>query len=88
MDQNQEIINQLTKLNKKLDTLIHPAKSAWRSFYLGIFRALGYLFGTAVVASIIIYILSQSGFGQNISNWIQSNQFSNYQISVPVPDQP
>jgi len=88
MEYEAEILGQLKELNKKLDKISHPVKGAWFSFKAGIFRALGYLFGTAVVASIIIYILSQSKIGQNIGTWIQSNQFSNYQISLPAPDQP
>lgn len=88
MNYEAEILEQLQKLNQKLDKLSHPIKGAWFSFKAGIFRALGYIFGTAVIATIIIYILSQSKIGQNIGNWIQSNQFSNYQISLPAPDQP
>ena len=85
---DQEILDQLKKLNAKLDKMTHPVKSAWSNFLSGIFRSLGYIFGTAVVAALIIYFVSQSKIGQNITNWIQSYQPSNYQISVPSLDQP
>jgi len=88
MQYESEILDQLKKINKNLDKLSHPIKGAWFSFKSGIFRALGYLFGTVVIASIVIYILSQSGIGQSINNWIQSNKIIDYQIVAPEPDQP
>jgi len=88
MDQNQELVEQIKKLNKKLDTFSHPWKNIWYNFSSGVFRSLGYLFGTVIVASIIVYILSQTQIGKSIGNWIQSNQFTNYQISAPGLDQP
>lgn len=88
-DCNSEILLELKKLNQKLDKFSSPVKGAWYNFKAGIFRALGYLFGTVVVASVIIYILSQSKIGQSINNWVQSIQSStNYQISLPESDQP
>ena len=87
MENNQEIISQLESLNQKVEKFLNPKKMMWHNFLYGIFRALGYLFGTVVIASIIIYLLSQSKIGQSIQTWIQSNQ-PTYQISVPVPGQP
>jgi ABC-type cobalt transport system substrate-binding protein len=83
MDQNEELIEQLKKLNKKLDVFSHPWKNAWYNFSSGIFRSLGYVFGTAIVASIIVYFLSQSQIGKSVSSWIKTNQPINYQISAP-----
>lgn len=85
---DQEILEQLKKLNTKLDKVTHPVKSAWYNFNSGVFRSLGYLFGTAVVTAIIIYIASQSKIGQDLTKWIESYQLSNYQISAPSLDQP
>lgn len=85
---NQEILQQLKKLNNQLDNITNPFKSAWHNFLSGIFRSLGYIFGTAVIATLIVFLFSQTKIGQNITNWFQSYQPSIYQISVPSPDQP
>jgi hypothetical protein len=87
MNKEEEILNQLQSLNQKFDKYLNPKKLVWQNFLFGLLRALGYLFGTAIIASLIIYILSQSKIGQSIKTWVETNQ-PTYQISVPSPDQP
>lgn len=89
MENTKEIINQLDLLNQKIDKYLNPKKMVWHNFLFGISRALGYLFGMIIIASLIAYILSKIKIGQYITDWIQDNQtLLNSQISVPVPDQP
>ena len=89
MENNQEIVNQLESLNQKVDKYLNPKKMMWQNFLFGIFRALGYLFGMIIVASLIAYLLSKIQIGQYITDWVKENQtILNSQISVPVPDRP
>jgi len=89
MENNQEIINQLESLNQKVEKILSPKKMIWHNFLFGISRALGYLFGMIIIASLIAFLLSKISIGQYITDWIQDNQaILNSQISVPVPDQP
>jgi hypothetical protein len=88
MGQDQEILQELKIINKKLDKFTHPIKGAWYNFSSGMFRSLGYIFGTAIITSLILYFLSKSNFGQSISKWFEFYQPTNYQLSVPSPGQP
>ncbi len=89
MENTKEIINQLDLLNQKVDKYLNPKKMIWNNFVFGISRALGYLFGMIIIASLIAYLLSKIGIGHYITDWIKDNQaILNSQISVPVPDQP
>ena len=81
----QEILQQLKKLNIRLDKMTHPLKSAWSNFLSGVFRSLGYIFGTAIITALILFIASQSTIGKNITNWFKSYQPTNFQISTPSP---
>lgn len=60
MDSKSKEVNQLnenlTKLNKNLDR----QNSLIRNFIISIFRGVGYFIGVTIVASIIVFILSQT----------------------------
>lgn len=86
LDPQQEILQQLKKLNYKLDKMTDPWKNAWSNFLYGVFRALGYIFGTAIIAASILYIASQLTIGKNIINWFETYQPTNIQISKPSSD--
>jgi ABC-type glycerol-3-phosphate transport system permease component len=91
MINDEKILDELKKINQNLEVQNSSFKRAGRAFSSGIFTALGYTFGTVVVAALIIYILSRLSFTKNL---IQSiNDFTqkyspSVQFSVPSPDQP
>jgi len=91
MIDDDKILEELKKINHNLEIQNSSFKRAGRAFSNGIFTALGYIFGTVVVAALIIYILSRLSFTKDI---IQSvNDFTqkyspSVQISQPLPDQP
>ena len=72
MDQNQEILLELQKINKKIDNYTDPFKVSWSNFLAGIFRSLGTLFGTLIIASALVYVFSQFNFTRSISKWIET----------------
>lgn len=92
---NQEIINELKKLNKKIDQITNnnrffvyntnPAKFGFFNFLGGTFHALGTIFGTVIVASVVVYLFSQFNITKSISNWIKTtlNQVDFTKISAP-----
>lgn len=92
---NKEIINELKKLNKKIDQISNnnrffvfnssPTKFGLFNFLGGTFHALGTIFGTVIVASVIVYLFSQFNITKSISNWIQStlNQVNFTKIAAP-----
>ena len=89
MDYQQEILNQLKEINQNLQKLPGLSKKVWENFLVGISKALGYLFGMIIVASLIAYLFSRFKVSQQINDWVKDNQqILNSRISVPVPDQP
>ena len=72
MDQNQEILLELQKINKKIDNYTDPFKVSWSNFLAGIFRSLGTLFGTLIIASALVYVFSQFNFTSSVSKWIET----------------
>ena len=71
MDQNQEILQELKSINQKIEKYIKPSKSIWLNFVNGTFHSLGTIFGTLIIASVLIYIFSQFNFTKSISTWIE-----------------
>lgn len=69
---NQEIINELKILNKKIDRITHPARFTFFNFLAGTFHALGTIFGTLIVTSAIIYLFSQFDLTKSISQWFEN----------------
>lgn len=91
MIDDAKILNELQKINRNLEKQNSPIRNIGRSFSNGIFTALGSLFGTVVVAALIIYILSRLSFTQNLANSLQNflqKSASSVQLAVPSPGQP
>ncbi len=80
----EEILTQLKEINQRVKKNNHPLKN----FLNGLMSAIGYLIGTIIITSILIYFFSQSSFGKEIKNFIQSYKSLNYQLSVPSLGQP
>lgn len=91
MNPDEEIINQLQKINQRLDQLSNSRKIIVREFVSGIFRSFGSFLGTSIIILISIYFLSQINFGQTINDFIQKFVPKPVQINVPfsqlLPDQ-
>lgn len=87
MDQNQEIISELQKINKKIDNYTNPFKISWSNFLAGIFHSLGTLFGTLVIASAIIYLLSRLNLTFSISKWIETTMSQINWTKVVTPQE-
>ncbi len=81
MKSSKKLVLELKRLNQKLDHInmndrymvynANPLKFAWFNFLSGIFHSLGTLFGTFVVAGILVYFLSRVNFIQPITNWVE-----------------
>lgn len=84
MSLEEEILVELKQINSKLN----KTNSLSKSFFNGVFSSLGYLLGTIIVTSVLIYFFSQSSFGKEIKEFIQSYKSLNYQLSVPSLGQP
>ena len=80
----EEILAELKKINQKLDILTHPFKYARQNFLGGVFRSLGSLFGTVVIAAILVYVFSQLNLGDVINKYVQS-LIPKPQINVASP---
>jgi len=72
MTAEDKISLQLDQIIKSLDKLTKPGKIALNNFIAGIFHSLGSLFGTIVIASIILYLLSSLNFPKLFSGFIES----------------
>lgn len=91
MINDEKILVELQKINHNLEIQNSSFKRAGRAFSTGIFTALGYVFGTVVVAALIIYILSRLSFTKNLIQTIGdfTQKYSpSVQLSLPSPDQP
>lgn len=91
MINDEKILVELQKINHNLEIQNSSFKRASRAFSTGIFTALGYVFGTVVVAALIIYILSRLSFTKNLIQTIGdfTQKYSpSVQLSLPSPDQP
>lgn len=73
MTEQQELVSEIKKLNRQIKLLNNPWRSSLGSFRSGMFQALGSLFGTLVVAALIIYVLSRLTLTQQIIQFFQQN---------------
>jgi ABC-type glycerol-3-phosphate transport system permease component len=90
MIDDQKILVELRKINHNLEIQNSSFKRAGRAFSNGVFTALGYIFGTVVVAALIIYILSRLSFTKNLVRSLNdfTKKYSpSVQLSVPSPGQ-
>lgn len=72
MTPNEELLIELKKINQRLDLIANPFRHAWFSFRAGIFQSLGNLFGTVIIATLVVYLFSQLQLGQAFTQWFQS----------------
>ena len=73
---------EIKKLNQKLDRIggqnrfmvysTNPVKFGWYNFLAGIFYSLGILFGTAVIATSLLYFSSKYNFTNSITTWVET----------------
>lgn len=96
MKTTKKLILEIKKLNQKLDHInmndrymvynASPLKFAWFNFIGGVFHSLGTLFGTVVVAGILVYVLSQINFINPLTDWIEQI-LSQVQWEQVIPQQ-
>ena len=91
MTSEPEILEQLQKINHRLDQLTSHKRLFGREFFSGFLRSLGYALGTIFIIIISIYFLSKINFGRTINNYIQNLIPKPIEINVPFsqlsPDQ-
>ncbi|MFA6602478.1 MAG: DUF5665 domain-containing protein [Candidatus Shapirobacteria bacterium] len=86
MTPDQDLIDQLKILNRRLDIINNPFKNAGYNFVSGIFRSLGSLFGTIVVAGAIFYFFSSVDLVKPITTWVENIMSQiNWEKIVPTP---
>ncbi len=73
MTEQQALIIEIKKLNKHLNTLNNPWKSAFHSFRSGFFQSLGSLIGTLVVTVLVVYFLSRLSLTQRLLEILQQS---------------
>lgn len=91
MTTDPELLSELKKLNQNLTRQNSLLKHASRAFTSGIFSALGSLFGTAVIAAILIYLFSQLNITKSLSTTLEKfvqAPTTNAPLSAPSPGQP
>lgn len=69
---DEELLEQVKKLNQRLDFINNPFKNAGYNFIAGIFRSLGSLFGTIVVAGAFFYFFSKVDLVKPVTDWVES----------------
>ncbi|MBP9817659.1 hypothetical protein KBC75_02780 [Candidatus Shapirobacteria bacterium] len=86
MTTDEQIILELQKLNTKIDRYTHPLKSIGNSFLTGLFHSLGSLFGTVVIAGLVVYVFSSVNFPKLISKFMEDSMSQiNWSKIVPTP---
>lgn len=82
INQNKEVLEELEKLSKKIENINHnrffvfssnPLKFILFNFLAGAFRSLGAIFGTLIIASVLVYLFSRVTITKSISSWIEHN---------------
>ncbi|MCX6726930.1 MAG: DUF5665 domain-containing protein [Candidatus Shapirobacteria bacterium] len=87
MTPDEELLSELRKINKKFDVLSNPFKNAAYNFSSGIWHSLGTLFGTVVIAAILVYFFSQLNITNVVTNYIKK-LVPQPQINLTVPSVP
>jgi len=100
MNENNELIAQIKRLNQQLEELMNknkfmiysgrPGKFIIYNFIAGVFRSLGSLIGTAIVAGVTIYFFSQINLEKIVSGFLQQTirQINLEQMIPPPSEQP
>lgn len=73
---------EIKKLNQKLDRIgdqnrfmvysTNPWKFGWYNFLAGVFYSLGILFGTAVIATSLLYLSAKYNFTNSVTSWVEN----------------
>jgi len=86
MTPEEELLEEIKKINRRLSVIDNPLKNASYSFISGIFRSLGSLFGTVIVTGVLFYLFSQLNLTKTITDFVQSVMENiNWAKIVPTP---
>lgn len=90
IDKNEELVTEIKKLTYQLKLQNEPWRRLARAFTTGIFTALGSLFGTLILVSLLALLLSRLPFTQNLINFFKNppTPQSTWQLSLPELFQP
>ena len=83
MTSEPEILEQLQRINVRLDQLTSHKRQYGREFLLGFLRSLGYTFGTLIILAISAYLLSKINFNKIVTDYIK--QFIPKPVEINVP---
>lgn len=81
MKSSSRLTVEIKKLNQRLDQIgsqnrfmiysVNRWKFASYNFWAGVFYSLGMLFGTAVIATVLVYFLGKMDFTKPLSQWVE-----------------
>lgn len=83
MTTDDQIVEQLQKINHRLDQLTSSGRIMGHEFMSGLFRSFGYAIGTSIIILISVYFLSKMNLGQVINNYVK--QFVPKPVEINVP---
>lgn len=83
MTSEPEILEQLQKINIRLDQLTNRKRLYGHEFISGLLRSLGYTVGTLLIILISVYFLSKINFNQMFTDYVK--QFIPKPVEINVP---
>ncbi len=83
MTTEPEILEQLQRINIRLDQLVSRKRLFGREFLSGFLRSLGYTFGTLIILAISAYFLSKINFNQILTDYVKNFIPKPVEINVP-----
>ena len=83
MTSEPEILQELQRINVRLDQLTSCKRLYGREFMSGFLRSLGYTFGTLIILAISFYFLSKINFTQIMTDYLK--QFIPKPVEINVP---
>ncbi len=83
MTSEPEILQELQRINVRLDQLTSRKRILGREFLSGLLRSLGYTVGTLIILAISYYFLSKINFNQMFTDYIK--QFIPKPVEINVP---
>ncbi len=83
MTSEPEILQELQRINLRLDQLTNRKRFLGREFLSGLVRSLGSTFGTLIILAISFYFLSKINFNQMFTDYIK--QFIPKPVEINVP---
>ena len=84
MTPDEELLSELKKLNKNLDSLNNPIKNAFNQFSSGVWHSLGSILITVLLTFAVIYLLGQFNITKILTDYVKK-LVPQPQINLTVP---